>query len=203
MKTDNKWTITPDLFLTASQVQNLFIALKDAKDLAVHRQKHFVHVRDFFILHTLLESGLRVSELADLKVGDFCEKSLIVRNGKGNKRRTVLLTKTAKCMLQDFIKAKKKILKEPIDPDSYLFLSERRKPYTTRGIRKRVKYWFGKCGLADHLSCHSCRHSYISHMIGAGVDLQTIRANVGHASLSTLSLYAHATKGELEIEIYE
>ncbi len=77
------WVITKDLFLSLEEIRRLYTAPTDAKDLALQRRKNVVHIRDYFILRTLLESGLRVSELTALKVGDFHSNSLIVRRGKG------------------------------------------------------------------------------------------------------------------------
>ncbi|WP_417335347.1 tyrosine-type recombinase/integrase [Halobacteriovorax marinus] len=171
--------------------------------MALHRNKSFVHIRDFYLIHTFLETGLRVAELASLKAGDFQSKSLTVQNGKGGKRRTVILSQATQKMLKQFLKIKKQILCEPTTCDAPLFISERKSHYTTRGIRKRIKFWFSKCNLPENLSCHSCRHTYVSHLIAAGVDLQTVRANVGHASLGTTSLYGYAVKEELGIELYQ
>jgi len=168
------WTITKDKFLTLDEIQRLYSALRDAKDLAIQRRSFYCHVRDYYVLRTLLESGLRCFELAALKIEDIRGGSLIVKNGKGGKRRNVLLTKETQRMLTEFLKLKTKVLREPVEPSDYLFVSERRSPYTTRGIRKRVKLCFARVGIGDELSVHSCRHSYVSHALAAGVDMVTV-----------------------------
>ncbi|NJL71241.1 MAG: tyrosine-type recombinase/integrase [Candidatus Competibacteraceae bacterium] len=179
------------------------MVLRDAKDLALQRRRFFVHVRDYYIHRCLLETGLRVFELTSLRVSDFRNKSLMVRSGKGGKRRSVLLAKETQRLLAEFLKIKSKALKEPVGDEDYLFVSERGTPYTTRGIRKRVKYWFGKVGLSRTLSCHSCRHTYVSHLMAAGVDLTTVRDNAGHSSLAVTSIYSHAVKDDLgDLELY-
>lgn len=197
------WVVTRDQFLTVNEVQKLYAALRDAKDLAIQRRSFYCHIRDYYILRVLLETGLRIFELAALRVSDFHSGSLIVQNGKGGKRRNVLLAKDTQKMLSDFLKTKAKALREPIGDEDFLFLSERGKPYTTRGLRKRVKLWFSKIGVSPDLSCHSCRHSYVSHMLAAGVDLVTVRDNAGHSSLAVTSIYSHAVKNDLgELELY-
>lgn len=199
----HSWTVTKDLFLTNEEIVRLYTALRDAKDLALQRRRFYVHVRDYYILRCLLETGLRVFELAALRVSDFRNKSLIVRAGKGGKRRSVLLTKETQKLLAEFLKIKAKTLKEPVGDEDFLFVSERGGPYTTRGIRKRVKHWFGKVGLSRTLSCHSCRHTYVSHLMAAGVDLTTVRDNAGHSSLAVTSIYSHAVKDDLgNLELY-
>jgi site-specific recombinase XerD len=146
------WIVTKDLFLSQDEVQHLYKGLRDAKDLALQRRAFFCHVRDYYILHTLLETGLRVFELTALRVSDFRNGSMIVRCGKGGKKRNVLLTKETQRMLTEFLKLKSRTLCEPSGDEDYLFVSERRKPYTTRGVRKRVKYWFGRTDISDDLS---------------------------------------------------
>lgn len=198
------WNITKDQFLSQSEIQTLYAALRDAKDLALQRSAFFSHLRDYYLIRTMLETGLRVFEVVALRVSDYKDGSIIVNCGKGQKRRNVLLSKGTQKMISDFIKLKSKVLKEPSDKYDFLFVSERRKPYSTRGVRKRVKHWFAKVGLSKDLSCHSCRHSYISHLLAAGVDLVTVRDNAGHSSLAVTSIYSHATKDDLgDIELYE
>ena len=197
------WIITKDQFLTVDEVQRLYKVLRDARDLALQRQSFFVHIRDYYLMRVLLESGLRVFECAALRISDYRSGSLIVRNGKGGKKRNVLLAKDTQKMIAEFLKLKAKVLREPLGEEDFLFISERHLPYTTRGIRKRVKFWFAKIGVSADLSCHSCRHSYVSHMLAAGVDIATIRDNAGHSSLAVTSIYAHAVKDDLgDLQLY-
>ena len=199
----NNWVITRDSFIPTESVLKLYATLENAKDLALHRGRFCYHIRDYFILRTLLETGLRVFELTALKSRDFKGKTLIVQNGKGGKKREILLTPSTQKLFKDFFKIKCDVLHEPVEETDFLFLSERAKPYTTRGIRKRVKYWFKICGIDKHLSVHSCRHTYISHLLSQGLDIQTVRANAGHSSLSTTSLYSHTLKTDLDgVDIY-
>lgn len=198
------WTVTKDKLLSREEVNNLYKNLTDTKDLAIQRGTFYVFVRDYYIIKTLLETGLRVAELTALKVSDLNGNSLIVQNGKGGKKRNVILAIPTKRLIREFIDVKASILNEPIEDDSFLFLSERLNPYTTRAIRKRVKYWFNKMGFSRSLSVHSCRHTYISHLMASGkVDLATIRNNAGHSSLAVTSIYTHVTKDNLgDIDIY-
>ena len=200
----NNWTITKDLFLSADEVNSLYVALSDAKDLALQRKKFYVHVRDYFLLRTLLETGLRVFELVSLRVGDLHGNSLIVRKGKGGKCRNVLLTNGTQKMIRNFIRIKQRVLKESTSELDFLFVSERRRPYSTRGVRRRVKFWFGKCGFSQKFSCHSCRHTYVSHLLAAGIDTVTVRDNAGHSSLAITSIYGHVVKDDLgDFEVYK
>lgn len=199
----NAWTVTKDMFLAKEEVQKLYSMLDDAKDLSLHRGRWYVHVRDYFVIKTLFETGVRVSELCDLKIGDYRGNYLIVQCGKFGKKRTVVLTKQTQKLIAELINLKKEKFNESVELDAFLFLSERKSRYNPRSIRRRVKYWFSKCGYSNDLSCHSCRHTYISHMIAEGIDLPTIRNNVGHSSLAITDLYSHATRESLgDLNLY-
>lgn len=198
------WSITGDKILTKDEVRNLYKALSDAKDLALHRSNHLVYVRDYFILRLLLETGVRVSELINLKVDSFRGRTLTILNGKGGKDRSILLPRNTQSLIKEYLKLKESVLSEGYSSTDHLVLSERKKPYTQRGIRKRVKFWFTKMNFNKNLSVHSCRHSYISHLIEAGVDIGTVRLNAGHSSLNTTSLYTHLAKSDLDdFELYK
>jgi site-specific recombinase XerD len=196
------WTVTRDKFLGMNDVAKLYRALEDAKDLAIARRSFLNHVRDYFIIRTLLETGLRVFELCALRLEDFHQNCLIVRNGKGGKARNVLLTMETQKLLREFIRLKRSVLKEPVHPQSHFFLSERGS-YSTRGVRRRVKHWYEHCGLNQNLSTHSTRHTYISNLLASGVDLETVRHNAGHSTLSVTSIYSHLVKEDLNgIQLY-
>lgn len=197
------WVVTKDQFLTKDEITRLYKSLLDAKDLAIQRGRFHCHIRDYYLFRLLLETGLRVFELVALKVSDFHDGCLIIQNGKGGKRRNILLTKGTQKMIVEFIRVKRRTLGEPTDPTAPLLISKRGRPYTTRGIRKRVKHWFSRLGFNRSLSVHSCRHSYVSHMIAAGVDLVTVRDNAGHSSLAVTSIYSHSVKGDLgDLELF-
>lgn len=197
------WMVTKDQFLSHDEVKRLYSALKDARDLALQRKAFYNHVREYYIFRVFLETGVRVFELVNLRCSDFRSGALIIRHGKGNKKRQVLLAKGTQKMLAEFMRIKAKQLREPVGDDDPLFLSERRKPYSTGGIRKRVKLWFAKVGVSPALSCHACRHTFASHLIAAGVDLPTVRDNLGHSSLAVTSIYSHSTKNDLgDVELY-
>lgn len=197
------WIITRDQFLTEDEVQFLYLSLRDAKDLALQRRRFYCHIRDYYILRLLLESGLRCFELVALRVSDFRSGSLIVRNGKGGKKRNVLLAKETQKLLTDFVKLKTKVLSEPVEAEDFLFLSERGKPYSTRGIRRRVKFWFARIGVSSKLSVHACRHTYISHLIDKTKDLVLARDNAGHSSLQITSIYSHNLKSNIDdLDLY-
>lgn len=198
-----QWIITKDQFLTQTEVNHLYSTLETQRSVALSRGVKSPVIRDYFILRVLLETGLRVSEAVALKVCDLRSGCLTVRSGKGGKPRSILLTEATESLIQDYIDIKARVLGEPVGAEDFLILSERRHPFTTRGVRKRVKLWFKACGLPPHLSCHSARHTYISFLIAAGVDLSTVKHNAGHSSLAVTSIYSHVVRNGLgSLDIY-
>jgi len=87
----SSWTVSKDMFLTKEEIQKLYAVLEDIKDLAIYRGRFYVYVRDYYIIRTLLETGLRVSELCSLKVEDFRGNSLIVQHGKAERNEQLSL----------------------------------------------------------------------------------------------------------------
>jgi integrase/recombinase XerD len=202
MASQKRWQITSDKFLTSEQVKSLTDYLLERRDLAIARQTNLQAVRDYYTIRALLESGLRVFEFCALTEGDLQGHRLTVRHGKGNKPRTVLLTKATSLMLKEWlsIKVKAGFSTGPMLP---MFPSRYDKKYTTRGVQKRIKLIFAALSLPSHLSVHSLRHTYCSLLLASGkVGLPTVKENLGHYSIAVTNLYAHATGDLLDVELY-
>src|SRR5687768_7255564 len=138
-----RWTITAGKFLNPSQIEQLLHHLTVKRDLAFARNNDSQAVRDYYAVRTLLESGLRVFEFCALVESDFSGLKFTVRRGKGNKPRTVLLTRSTANMLKEWVEVKRGLGfgQEPSGP---LFPSRYGKSYTTRGMQKRVKIIFAE-----------------------------------------------------------
>lgn len=197
-----RWMITADKFLSPEQVERLIQHLLAQRDLAIARQNNTQAIRDYYAIRTLLESGLRVFEFCALVNGDFSGLKLIVRRGKGNKPRTVLLTRSTANMLKEWQAVKSGL---GIDINAYgpMFPSRYGSRYTTRGMQKRVKIIFAQLGFPEHLSIHSLRHTYCSLLLASRkVSLATVKENLGHHSIAVTNLYAHAIDDLSEVELY-
>ncbi len=198
-----RWSITSDKFLTPEQVASLLSYLAARRDLAIARRTDMQSIRDYYAIRTLLESGLRVFEFCALINSDFQGQKLMVRKGKGNKPRTVLLTKATSIMIKEWTTVRAK-LNFPADPTAPLFPSRYQKHYSTRGVQKRVKIIFGALNFPRHLSVHSLRHTYCSLLLASGkVGLATVKENLGHHSIAVTNLYAHAVGNLTDVELYE
>ena len=194
-----RWIITADKFITPEQVQSLASYLQDQRDLAIARQNP-QPIKDYYILQTLLESGLRLFELCNLELSDFHGKKLNVRNGKGGKPRTILLTKGTANRIKEWLTVRAN-LGFSLEASAPLFPSRYGEKYTVRGIQKRIELIFDAVGIDK--SGHSTRHTYCSNLLETcKVGLPTVKENMGHGSIATTNLYSHAI-GKLEdVELY-
>ena len=138
----------------------------------------------------LYSSGLRVSELVNLKVSDMDlkEKCGWVRKGKGGKDRLFFLSDFLMKPMQDYLG------KNP--ENKFLFSCE--KPLTTRNIQKIIKAASIKAGIKKNVHPHSLRHSYATHLLDAGVDIRRIQSLLGHKNIHTTEIYTHVTTEELK-----
>lgn len=186
------WAITAAKFLTEEHVERLLSVLRTNKELAESGRLRQQSITDYFIVRILLGTGLRVAEFTNLIVGDFNGSNLNIRCGKGGKPRTVLLTSDTQAILQEWITYKARI-GHRCDDNAILFQNPRGDRLTTRAIQNRVKLAYASANLPGNFTTHSLRHTYCSFLLKQkGVSLATVKANLGHASISTTNLYSHA-----------
>jgi len=142
------------------------------------------------MLQLLYSSGLRVSELVNLKKEDinFSENIGWVRAGKGKKDRMFVFSKKLSKKLQRFIDKHQ----------DFDFLFSKGRHLTTRNIQKIVQKAAKKAGINKQVHPHSLRHSYATHLLEAGVDIRKIQILLGHASLNTTELYTHISSTQLK-----
>lgn len=155
-------------------------------DIAVDSE---VAVRDKAILELFYSSGLRLSELSQLRWCDLDFDSGLVRVlGKGNKERLVPVGKMAQKALLAW---------QPIaklwnqSDDDFVFISQRGGQLKHRSIQARVKHWAQQQGLWERVYPHLLRHSFASHMLESSSDLRSVQEMLGHADLSTTQIYTH------------
>ena len=142
------------------------------------------------IIQLLYSSGIRVSELINLKKQDldFNENAGWVRSGKGKKDRMFILSKTLSKKLQKFIEK---------NPEwKYLFSKE--KPLTARNIQKIVQKAAKKSGMRKEVHPHTLRHSFATHLLDQGVDLRKIQFLLGHSSIATTQIYTHISQEQVK-----
>ncbi len=171
-------------FLTPSEAKSLLEAPDNKRDRA--------------ILETLYATGMRVSEIAKLKLDDIDLREGEIRVlGKGGKERIVLLGSYAKKAIQEYLDTARGEVAE-----NTLFLGRSGRALDERDIERMIKKYCKKVGLTKKVTPHTLRHSFATHLLSGGADLRVVQELLGHATLSTTQVYTHITKERLK-EIYE
>ncbi len=161
--------------------------------------------RDAAIFELLYSSGLRVGELAALKVNDLDLDSGWARVlGKGNKERFVPVGSKAITALKEYLplRALLEATSGSAAHKGRLFLNSRGGSLSTRSIRRILKPYLDSAGLARDASPHTFRHSFATHLLHGGADLRSIQELLGHSSLSTTQRYTSVDLGRL-MEVYD
>ena len=157
------------------------------------QSKHFA-MRDKALFELMYSSGLRRSEVTNLKIRDIdFFNGLVKVFGKGRKERLVPVTQAALQALKDYLATRK----NP-QANEALFLNKNGTPLTGDGLA----YIFKNTAIASHLARrvtpHSLRHSFATHLLGNGCDLRSLQEMLGHKSLSTTQVYTHVSLEQLK-----
>ena len=157
-------------------------------------------VRDLAMLELAYGTGIRVSELVNLKLQDLnLEAGFIRVMGKGSKQRLVPLgAKAAEAVGRYMAESRPIILRRSGTSSPYLFLNKRGGKLSRQGFWKVLKGYVAKAGLAKRVSPHSLRHSFASHLLEGGADLRSVQVMLGHADISTTQIYTHVTRERLK-----
>lgn len=182
------WLALPK-FLTVGEVEALLAAPDASKPHGV---------RDRAMLEVLYGSGLRVSELASLKLsGVNRDDGFLVCRGKGGKERIVPLGRSACDAVGRYLAE----VRQGLDPDGRreeLFLSRRGKPFTRQGLWKLLRRHAAAAGLrASEITPHVLRHSFATHLLERGADLRSVQLMLGHSRITTTQIYTHVSRERL------
>ena len=154
--------------------------------------------RDRLLLEMLYATGVRVSELVNIKVSDINGEEIKVL-GKGNKERIVEFGDYAESILELYLNEGYKSLN--VKKSEYLFLNNRGGKLTTRRVRYILDNIINKTTIDKKISPHMLRHTFATHLLNEGCDLLTVQELLGHESLTATSIYTHITNDRLK-EVY-
>lgn len=157
-------------------------------------------LRDRAILELMYATGLRISEVINLKLNDLhLTMSLIQTKGKGNKERIIPISNTAKEWVELYIDTSRVTLamKSPTEL-SYVFLNSRGKQLSRQGLWKKIKQIVRDAGIKQNVTPHTLRHSFATHLLENGADLRIVQELLGHSDISTTQIYTHITKHRLQ-----
>ncbi|MEI7512495.1 MAG: site-specific tyrosine recombinase/integron integrase [Candidatus Uhrbacteria bacterium] len=181
-------------FLDATDLQRLLEAPERSELSPI------VKARDKSILELFFSTGMRVSELANLKKSqiNLARDEFTVR-GKGDKTRVVFLSNQARHSLRTYLELRK-------DEVPHLFVRHDRAKneqkevgaITPRSIERLVKYYAAAAGIPKHVSPHTLRHSFATDLLINGADIRSVQAMLGHSSITTTQIYTHVTNQQLK-----
>jgi integrase/recombinase XerC len=174
-------------FLALDEVERLL----NAPDLSKPQGQ-----RDRALLELLYASGLRVSELVRLDLGEVNLDSGEIRVwGKGSKERMVLMGKPATEALRNYLEhGRPKLLGEK--KTNALFLNRYGQRLPERRVQKMLEDYAKKAGIEKRVHPHMLRHTFATHLLDGGADLRVVQELLGHAQLSSTQIYTHVTKGQ-------
>jgi integrase/recombinase XerC len=154
--------------------------------------------RDVAVLTLLYGCGLRISEALGLKRSDAPQGDLITITGKGQKQRVVPVLPAVRAAIADYLAA----CPYALSGDGPLFVGARGGPLAPRPVQRRMEALRTALGLPETATPHALRHSFATHLLGAGGDLRAIQELLGHASLSTTQRYT-SVETERLLAVYE
>jgi len=173
--------VLPD-FLTLDEVDNLLNSVSG---------KDIYSLRDKAIFEIIYSTGLRVSELTNLKTENILSEELCIRCiGKGGKERIIPYGETARGILQVYMdKARPKLQTEA--SKSFIFLTRTGRPMSRQRIWQLIKKYAIAADIKKRISPHTLRHSFASHLLSKGGDLRVIQELLGHSDIATTQIYTH------------
>jgi integrase/recombinase XerD len=161
-----------------------------------------IGVRDKAMIELLYSTGLRVSELVNLRLSDLQLESGCLRCiGKGNKERMVPMGRSAVASIEEYLRqARQGLLAGKLSP--YVFLNRFGGRMGRIGFWKKLSEYGRKAALRLKLKPHMLRHSFATHLLERGADLRSVQLMLGHADISTTQIYTHVVKERLK-EVYK
>lgn len=180
------------MFLTIEEVERLFNVIDTTTASGF---------RDRTILEMFYSSGLRVSELTELKLGNvFRKDQVILVFGKGSKERVVPYSDDAAEFLHQYIDRIRHSLLRQGDFNDFVFINNRGQKLTRQGVWKKLKEFTNLAGISKEISPHKLRHTFATHLLEGGADLRSVQMLLGHASINTTEIYTHVEQQAIKRE---
>lgn len=184
-----------------------YLSLNESKNLlkVYANSKKINEIRDNAILHIILNCGLRISEVRNLKISDIDfknDKFLIF--GKGNKERMGYLNNITKEAIEKYLEVRKEIQPKNKKDNDILFLSNKKCKFSSRGIENAIDRAYDKTGLDSKVyTVHTLRHTCATLLYKAGIDIKTIQEILGHVQIDTTEIYTHLHDEEVMNAMFE
>jgi len=188
VETPKTWKTIPDV-LSVEEIERL---------LEVPPKRDRIGIRDRAILEIMYASGLRVSEVADLKTINInLDSNFLKCQGKGGKERIVPFGGLAEKAVRHYLEsARGKLSKKTVD--EHLFLSRLGRKISRQGLWKIIRKYAREARINKKITPHTLRHSFATHLLEGGVELRALQEMLGHADISSTQIYTHVNKERLQ-----
>ncbi|OGF46370.1 MAG: site-specific tyrosine recombinase XerD [Candidatus Firestonebacteria bacterium RIFOXYC2_FULL_39_67] len=162
-------------------------------------QKDKDDLRDRALLELMYATGMRISEVSNLKIYDYDTVAQYIRcMGKGSKERIVPVGKVAADWVDEYIgKIRIELVEKTSSSSGELFLNKRGKKFSRVWLWKIIVKRAAAAGIAKHVTPHTLRHSFATHLLTHGADLRSVQEMLGHSSISTTQIYTHVDRSRL------
>ena len=170
-----------------------------ARLLGAPDNRNWMGIRDRASLELLYATGMRVSELVNLKISNLnMDVGFIRCIGKGSKERIIPLGGKAKEAIKRYLDKTRGKLAKGRDQENSLFLTRLGKRMSRQSFWKMIKSYASRAGIKKDISPHILRHSFATHLLERGADLRIVQEMLGHADISTTQIYTHINKERLK-----
>jgi len=164
------------------------MSVNDVNKLLDINEKTIYDIRNKAMLELMYGSGLRVSELIELRLNDIDQINSIVHvHGKGNKERIVPISENSIISLSKYLNRRQELIKK--NDNDYVFLNNLGNNMTRVGFFKNLKKLLKEKGLNPNISPHTLRHSFATALVNNGADLRIVQDMLGHSDISTTKIY--------------
>ena len=172
-------------FLSEGEMDDIFDSI-ECNNVLDYRNK--------LIIELFYDTGIRVSELTNIKLEDIKKAEKTIRiYGKGNKERIVYYTKKCAEAIDNYLNVRN-------SDSEFLILNFKGDKITSRGIEKIISNIFTKAAIKTKASPHTIRHTFATHLLNNGADIKSVQELLGHSSLNTTEIYTHVTSEYLKQE---
>ncbi|MDE5882382.1 MAG: tyrosine recombinase XerD [Muribaculaceae bacterium] len=183
----------PDV-LSIGEIDAMIAAIPQGKDESLRNEA---------IIETLYGSGLRVSELVDLRISRISlDDRLMIVEGKGSKQRMVPMSPSSVELIREYLPERDRLNIKPAGRD-VLFLNRRGAPLTRVMVFYIIRDLAALAGIQKKVSPHTMRHSFATHLLEGGANLRAIQEMLGHESIATTEIYLHLDRSRLRRELLE
>lgn len=178
-----------------------FLYVNEVEELLNKIDDTIQGIRDHIVIELLYSTGIRVSELVNIKIKDIDFNNRIIRIlGKGKKERIVIYGHVCEDILNKYLNNSRNLIKDS-NLSEYLILNLNGKKLTDRSVRNIINKYMNKTSIQKHVSPHTLRHTFATHLLDNGADLKAVQELLGHADLGTTQIYTHISNERLR-EVY-